>query len=194
MNVVSMIQVRADGVARVPWRNGGGRTRELLTWPAHAEWLLRISLADIDADGPFSTFPGVTRWFAVVAGAGVRLRIGARTLTLTVDDAPLQFDGAAAPECVLIDGPTQDLNLMVRGGDATMRRTVPDTEWTEAFDERGLFTLSAGTLITDSGPVALAPLTLAWQIGPGACRFAPSSPGRAGFWLGWSAPASRGRS
>ncbi|MBK6569605.1 HutD family protein [Candidatus Aalborgicola defluviihabitans] len=29
-------------------------------------------------------------------------------------DAPLCFDGAAATDCQLIDGPTQDFNLMLR--------------------------------------------------------------------------------
>ena len=32
------------------------------------DWTLRISVADIDADGPFSPFPGITRWFAVLDG------------------------------------------------------------------------------------------------------------------------------
>lgn len=55
----------------MPWRNGGGQTRELLTWPAGSapdQWQLRISRADIDYDGPFSAFPGVQRWFAVLKG------------------------------------------------------------------------------------------------------------------------------
>ena len=51
-------------VARVTaqaWRNGGGVTRELLTWPAAQAWALRISVADIERDGPFSAFPGIER-------------------------------------------------------------------------------------------------------------------------------------
>ena len=190
-----LLQVRADSVASVPWRNGGGRTRELLTRPAGADWSLRISLADIDADGPFSNFAGTRRWFAVVAGAGVRLRFAAQVHVLTADTEPLQFDGALAPDCVLLDGPTRDLNLMLRDGVAAMRRALPEIEWNEGFDERGLFTLSAGTLYSEANaPITLAPLTLAWQIGPGACRFAPSSPGRGGFWLGWSDLAAQGGS
>ncbi|MFG5407966.1 HutD family protein [Piscinibacter sakaiensis] len=37
-----------------PWRNGGGHTRELWTWPADGPWQARLSVADIAADGPFS--------------------------------------------------------------------------------------------------------------------------------------------
>ena len=86
-----MILRSAANAAPQPWRNGGGVTRELLCLPAGSgnDWTLRISVADIDADGPFSPFPGVTRWFAVLDGAGVRLRFDDRTLAVRCDDAPL---------------------------------------------------------------------------------------------------------
>ena len=57
----------------MPWRNGGGVTRELLAWPDPHDWLLRVSVADIHASGPFSKFPGVDRWFAVLAGGAVSI-------------------------------------------------------------------------------------------------------------------------
>ena len=63
------------------------------------DWNVRLSVADIDADGPFSALPGVVRWFAVVQGAGVELDFrepDARRITRT--DPPLRFDGAAAPD------------------------------------------------------------------------------------------------
>ena len=72
-------------------------------------------LPEIAADGPFSAFPGVTRWFAVLDGAGVVLTFADGERTLRPGDAPLCFDGAAAPGCRLIAGPTVDLNLMLQG-------------------------------------------------------------------------------
>ena len=42
--------VHADAVEATPWRNGGGVTRELLAWPHGADWRVRISVAEIDAD------------------------------------------------------------------------------------------------------------------------------------------------
>jgi environmental stress-induced protein Ves len=42
----------------MPWKNGGGVTRELLAWPGGGDWQVRISVAEIEADGPFSSFPG----------------------------------------------------------------------------------------------------------------------------------------
>ncbi len=100
----------------VAWRNGGGSTRELLAWPAAADWQLRVSVAEIAADGPFSPYPGVDRWFAVLDGVGVVLALPQGERVLRPGDAPIAFAGEAAPACRLIDGPTRDLNLMLRRG------------------------------------------------------------------------------
>jgi len=170
-------RIAADQVAPTPWRNGGGVTRELLRVDAPdgaardaGEWLLRISLADIAADGPFSAFDGVTRWFAVIAGAGVRLRWpghGAGSPRPGVEDltpasAALEFDGGRAPGCTLLDGATRDLNVMVRTGaaQAVLLRADATTPWRWDGAQRGLFALRAvrlqrggdgGSDIADSG-------------------------------------------
>lgn len=110
-----------------PWRNGGGLTRELLTLaatpstddsPSHAPWQLRLSVAEVEADGPFSSFVGVTRWFAVLHGDGVMLDIDGRPHRLAPGDEPVRFDGAAATACRLLGDATRDLNLMLRCDDA----------------------------------------------------------------------------
>ncbi len=44
-----------------PWRNGGGFTRQLLAWPDDENWLLRISMANVSQDGPFSAWPRDSR-------------------------------------------------------------------------------------------------------------------------------------
>jgi uncharacterized protein len=182
--------VRLEDVAPQPWRNSGGQTRELLVWPGIGDWSLRISLADIEKDGPFSAFPGITRWFTVVQGRGVELTFGAEVTTLGPGSDPLRFDGAAAPGCTLIDGPTRDLNLMLRGGDGVMLPVRPGEPWDGGgFAQRGLFTAVSGTLHCEHGaPVELAAGTLLWQSDPatGALRFAPDTPvsGPPGWWLG----------
>ena len=68
-----MNRVQLAEIAPQPWRNGGGLTRELLAWPDAEAWQCRLSVADITRAGPFSAFPGVTRWFAVLEGEGVVL-------------------------------------------------------------------------------------------------------------------------
>ena len=103
----------------MPWKNGGGTTRELLAWPPGvADWHWRVSVAQVDADGPFSVFEGVQRWFAVLDGAGVELALGQggvwQSQRVTQQSEAFGFDGALPVDCSLIEGPTQDLNLMVR--------------------------------------------------------------------------------
>lgn len=113
--------VQLSKVAPSPWRNGGGVTRELLAWPDSADWVWRMSVAEVTASGPFSRFDGVRRWFAVLSGAGVRLTIDGHSHELTDSSAPLCFDGASAVHCQLLDGATQDFNLMLRSDRAAAR-------------------------------------------------------------------------
>ena len=157
-----MRTIAADAVPPLPWKNGGGVTRDLLV--DRPDWRWRISLADIDRDGPFSDYPGVERWFAVIAGAGVELAFGGRRLALRPGDAPLRFDGANGPGCRLLDGPTRDLNLLLRdGARGTMRRA--DRAWDEPWPLRGFF--------------APATRTLEWQLPPG-----PLAARGDGLWIG----------
>ena len=192
-----MLLIRAEQLVPQPWRNGFGRTRELLARPTRANWRLRVSLADIDADGPFSSFPGVQRWFAVAQGAGVTLRFLNGEHRALLGDEPLCFDGNAAPLCSLIDGPTRDINLMVREGIGAMRPVQTGKQWNEEFDERGLFTLCAGMLYQEpagvSGNKPPAPglrveaNTLLWHLGTDPCYFVTDHPDNCGWWLGYSA-------
>ena len=98
----------------MPWRNGGGLTRELLAWPDAGDWAWRLSVAEVAQDGPFSRFDGVERWFAVLSGHGVCLDIEGQTHKLTAESAPLCFDAATLTSCTLMNGATQDFNLMLR--------------------------------------------------------------------------------
>ncbi|MFO1270596.1 MAG: HutD family protein [Rubrivivax sp.] len=140
--------VLADEVPPVPWKNGGGLTRDLAGdgTPGADDWRWRISLADVSADGPFSAYPGVERWFAVVEGEGVELTLGGVPMVLRPHDPPLVFDGAAAPGCRLLAGPTRDLNLMLRGMRGVMRRAGRGVIWTEDWPLRGHFDIATRTL------------------------------------------------
>ena len=119
---MSWALIRLDEVAPAPWRNGGGVTRELLAWPSASDWTLRMSVAEVASDGPFSRFPGVQRWFAVLSGSGVRLTVAGEARELTAASPPFQFDGGADTVCQLLAGPTRDFNLMLRRGTARLHR------------------------------------------------------------------------
>jgi len=176
----------ADGAAQ-PWRNGGGVTQELLAWP-HADWQLRISVARIDRSGPVSAYPGVERWFAVVQGEGVVLHLANRRLMLGAGSEPVRFEGAAAPACDLLDGPTQDLNLMVRSdaGRGAMRLARSGEDWVSTARLRAVFTLDLVTLQVDgSAAIDLPAGTLAWrdEAGQQVWRLKPGSAPIRAWWL-----------
>lgn len=174
----------------LPWRNGGGITHDLLAWPPGdapcPAWQLRVSVATIDRDGPFSRFDGMQRWFTVLSGAGVRLRLPGAEVRLLPGDPPLGFDGADAPGCTLLAGPTRDLNLMAlhSAGRARMRCADAGQPLTGTHRWRGLYTAAPAVLLTTAGRCAMAAHSLAWtdatgtgDIGVASGARVPSVPG-----------------
>ena len=102
---------------RMPWKNGGGSTLELLqeALPAGGfNW--RLSIADVATPGPFSTFDGIDRQIMLVSGNGMVLSFGqeAPPVVLSKPLKPHAFKGEWATDCRLIDGVIQDFNVMVR--------------------------------------------------------------------------------
>lgn len=185
-------------VAATPWKNGGGLTRDLLLWPPGAAdaWQLRISVAEVAQSGPFSAYPFVARWFCVLQGAGVVLHFNEgheKQITLTPDSPPLHFDGALAPGCELVAGPTLDLNLMARqgAGRAEMGRAVAGVPWVSRASLRALFTLHGATLrVAGRTAAVLAAGTLAFtdQTTDPAAELSSQSwelgePDNSGWWL-----------
>lgn len=160
--------VRLADVPPEPWRNGGGTTQELLAWPDRHAWRLRLSVARIERGGPFSAYPGVSRDFAVLAGAGVRLGWGDRATVLTAASEVFSFDGGEPPQCELLDGATVDLNLMTQQGAGTggLRRAVAGVPWQTQARLRGVFSANAATLHRPgAAPLPLPAGTLAWTDG-----------------------------
>ena len=101
----------------MPWKNGGGVTRELLKLPHPtdpARFLVRLSIATVASSGPFSVFPGVDRTLMILEGPGVVLSIGGtRDVVLDRRWQPFAFPGEAEIQCRLLGGPVRDFNLMV---------------------------------------------------------------------------------
>lgn len=108
----------------MPWRNGGGRTREIVRVPTDTdEFDWRVSIADIETSGQFSTFPGIDR---------VIMLCEPGQLTLSVNDVehrmapyqPLRFAGEDDTSCRDGSWPTRDLNVMTRRGTYSSRVTT----------------------------------------------------------------------
>ncbi|MFE0014538.1 HutD family protein [Mesorhizobium sp. NPDC059054] len=128
--------LRASDYRSMPWKNGGGTTTEIVVSPAGAglddfDW--RISMARVEAGGPFSVFVGIDRTLSILEGEGMRLSIaGHDSVDLTRASEPLFFPADAATEATLAAGPITDLNVMTRRSRA--RHTVRRVSLSEPLD------------------------------------------------------------
>ena len=115
--------LRAADRAPVPWRNGGGVTREVAT-DGGEPFRWRVSLADVASDGPFSQFSGYTRTITLVRGAGMRLTVDGIAHTIDQPYRMFEFSGDARTECELVKGAVVDLNVIRAGAPARQRIIV----------------------------------------------------------------------
>ena len=108
--------IPAHEYRRERWRNGLGWTREILRSPENGEdWDWRLSIAEIECDGPFSSFPGIERELVLLHGHGVRLRFdNGDVRDVEPPHGRVRFAGEHVVSGELIDGPTHDFNLMWR--------------------------------------------------------------------------------
>lgn len=122
------IRIQRFGEHRqMPWKNGLGITREVISRSASDgsggfDW--RISLATVGASGPFSIFAGIDRTIAVLQGDGMQLTVdGRREPPLLVGSPPFDFSGDAEVQADCLGGETLDLNVMSRRGRFIHRMT-----------------------------------------------------------------------
>lgn len=152
-----MIVLRETDYTAVPWKNGGGLTREILKVPADAaEFDWRLSLATIERPGPFSSFEGYDRTLVLVRGAGVELDFGAHgRAVLRAPGQLAAFDGAWATGCTLIDGPSSDLNLIISKTRAEaqtrlLRVATPEILHTAGWEETLVCCIAGAARIEDA--------------------------------------------
>ena len=110
--------LRCSDLVEVPWKNGGGTTREIAAGKMDEKTAWRLSRADVDQDGAFSEFAGLTRILTVASGGGMVLKHAGGMLDADLWQ-PVQFDGSLKISSQLRDGPLIDLNLMFDPTDCT---------------------------------------------------------------------------
>jgi environmental stress-induced protein Ves len=110
--------LRAADYRREPWRNGAGWTRQVHAQASRTpgnDWDWRLSIAEITAEAPFSAFPGIDRELVLLHGNGLRLCFDdGEVHDLLPPHDRLRFAGERALTGGLLDGPTEDFNLMWR--------------------------------------------------------------------------------
>ena len=119
--------LKAEDHRRMPWKNGGGETVEIVVHPPETglggfDW--RVSMAVVAVDGPFSPFPGIDRTLAILDGEGMDLVVeGHGAHRLTPASPPLAFPGDAPATARLVAGAITDLNVMTRRSACRQRVT-----------------------------------------------------------------------
>ena len=105
---------RAEDYERQSWKNGGGSTQEIARDPGSGldgfGW--RLSMAEIEASGGFSTFAGYRRVITVLEGGGMRLRVDGTQSRVLLPFDPFTFSGDSEVSCTLLGGAVRDLNLI----------------------------------------------------------------------------------
>jgi len=137
----------------VPWKNRGGVTSQVAVHPQGAgledfDW--RISCAQVNSTGPFSSFPGIDRIIVILEGELSLAVEGREAVVLTPESAPWAFPGDALTSGGPLTDTVQDLNVMTRRGrcSARVQRCL--------VEERAQFAFQAATTVV----LASAPLVL----------------------------------
>ena len=161
-----------------PWKNGGGTTQEIASWPQGAgldSFGWRVSIATIAASGPFSVFAGVDRSITLLEGDGVRLFTHEGRIEHRLDTAlqPFAFSGDEAIDCTLLGGPSNDFNVMTRRGRCSAEVRVVDSATDVAPCRHGLlyalegnWSLATGEAIAKGEGVWWGDKPQGWQARP----------------------------
>lgn len=166
----------------VPWKNGGGVTREIVCQPPGAgmdsfDW--RVSIAHIASDGPFSAFPGIDRVITLLSGGGVHLSSadGQVNHRLGSPLAPFAFAGEAAIHARLLEGDCHDFNVMTRRAVCSASLQVLRSACDWQASSQGLFIAVQGNWqLEGAGTQMLSPQQgLWWSDAVKAWRLIPQS-------------------
>lgn len=142
-----------------PWKNKGGVTREIAAQIDGERLVWRLSVADVETDGPFSIFPGASRVLTVIEGAGLRLAHAGGVIA-AAPGRPVRFSGDVAIDCTLVAGSVRDFNLIFDPSrvKADVTRLEPGVRAVKNFtDAFGI--LAVGAPLTVEGFGTLAPET-----------------------------------
>ncbi len=104
------------------WKNGGGETSEIHREDGEGDSLrFRVSLAKIESDGPFSSFPGIDRILVLIEGDEMELAATASAGGAAWRESLrlyelLRFRGEEVIEAHVFGRTTRDLNVMWQRG------------------------------------------------------------------------------
>jgi environmental stress-induced protein Ves len=180
---MSLQRFNVADLPAMPWKNGGGVTREIVCQPSGADmgsfdW--RVSIAHIASDGPFSSFVGIDRVITLLSGSGVQLHGDGGQVDHCLDTpwVPFAFAGEAAIQARLLAGDCHDFNVMTRRAvcSASLQVLRSACDWPVA--SQGLLMAVQGSWKLE-GPSTLTLLPqegVWWSDADTAWRLRPQSP------------------
>lgn len=122
--------IRFADARTMPWLGGDGITHELVRHPSDGDFDWRLSVAEVQHDGPFSCIGGVDRIITLCSTG--RMVLHAPDPQPLERFSPYAFAGEIDVSCTVPDGPTRDFNVMTR---------------------RGAYAADVTTIVQDSAPV-----------------------------------------
>jgi environmental stress-induced protein Ves len=157
--------VALHGARPQPWRNGAGVTRELLAWPS-TDAHLHVAVEDVHAAATFARIAARERWFAVLEGEGVLLRMPGARHRVTRGGEPLRLDAGASTECKPLRGSARHLHLLAAPGRAVLLRVRDELAFaTGEATLLAVYAHAAAAQVRAAGaPVSVPPYHLAWTL------------------------------
>jgi uncharacterized protein len=165
---------RAAERCSTPWKNGGGRTFEVASFPEGStldtlDW--RISLAEVRLAGAFSLFPGIDRKFALLDGRLSLFVSGRDIIELSPGSEVVAFPGDIPTSAQPLSPRVTDFNVMTRRGRFTsrvVRRAVTTSETLDiaGSDVTAVIALSSLGVDVAGNKIELLPrdaLLLSWE-------------------------------
>ncbi len=142
-----------------PWANGRGQTVELLRLEQDGVLALRLSMATVAEDGPFSIFPGIDRNLTVISGPGFDLRGDGLALTCA-PLMPVAFPGDVQVQATgTHNQPSDDFNVMTA---RHLPRPIVTVEHDATLPAGGtLYLFALGTASVNDRPMARHDLIIA---------------------------------
>lgn len=108
--------IRWHELVEVPWKNGGGTTREIWRHPATGDFDWRVSVAEVASPGPFSLFPHYDRFIMPLTSHGMQLTKAGELFQDLAPLVPFEFAGEVPLSAELPHGPVTDFNYIVHRG------------------------------------------------------------------------------
>ncbi|MDH5435086.1 MAG: HutD family protein [Gammaproteobacteria bacterium] len=132
--------IRESEFSKMPWKNGGGSSYEIYRLPATSDyWDFRVSIAEVNSDGPFSLFPNCERFLMLLSDNGMHLKSNELNHSLLKIYDHLYFSGDLKITASLENGPNRDFNVIWNKDKFIVEISIKTGAFQENFEQMLLY-------------------------------------------------------